>query len=270
MTATRPWHVLLVDDDPLVVKVYSERMRHEGWTVTIARDGYEANQECRRCRYDLILLDIRMPMQNGVEVLKEIRQRGVNDRTPVYVLTSLSESEDVDDALRLGAEGVFHKAEVRPDDLVKRLSLILHGKTMVRRPTIAAEGDSWLVDAPEEEPFVEPHPGMPEPAAAPAEPPPAPSSHRPRLTALAGDPYVPPGPAPVLRPPAPEAQREFDVYVNPFLGDGAELFRSLGLREPFQCPECGGQPCLRLVATQTEGVRELAAAFFCSRCKAPI
>jgi CheY-like chemotaxis protein len=273
MTATRPWHVLLVDDDPLVVKVYSERMRHEGWTVTVARDGYEANQECRRCRYDLILLDIRMPMQNGVEVLKEIRQRGVNDRTPVYVLTSLSESEDVDDALRLGAEGVFHKAEVRPDDLVKRLSLILYGKTLVKRSTIAAEGDSWLVDEPpaEEDVYVEPHPGMPEPSPSSAAPSARPSSApgRPRLTALAGDPFQPPGPAPILQAPAPK-HREFDVYVNPFLGDGAELFRALGLREPFQCPECGGQPCLRLAATEVEGVREFSAAFFCSRCKAPI
>jgi len=101
-TTTRPWHVLLVDDDPLVVKVYAERMRYEGWTVTVARDGYDAAHECLRSRFDLILLDIRMPMQNGVDVLKEIRGRGVNGQTPVYVLTSLGDSEEVDDAMRLG------------------------------------------------------------------------------------------------------------------------------------------------------------------------
>jgi CheY-like chemotaxis protein len=255
LTTTRTWHILLVDDDPLVVKVYSERMRHEGWTVTVARDGYDANLECRRVRFDLILLDIRMPMQNGVEVLKEIRRIGINEKTPVYVLTSLSESEDVDDALRLGAEGVFRKSDVRPDDLVKRVSLILHGKCLVPRAAVVAPevGGSWLVDDAmlaaadgEESP--------PEPDEEPV---------RPRLVPVAMDPLEVPAP-----PPPPECQ--YDVYVNPFLGDGAELLRSRGLLEPFTCPECGGQPCLRVTATGKPCTEKMGAAFYCSRCKRPL
>jgi CheY-like chemotaxis protein len=254
-TTTRTWHILLVDDDPLVVKVYSERMRHEGWTVTVARDGYDANMECRRVRYDLILLDIRMPMQNGVEVLKEIRRIGVNENTPVYVLTSLSESEDVDDALRLGAEGVFHKSEVRPDDLVKRISLILHGKCLVPAASISTpeSGGSWLVDdAPLAAPDGE------EPPSGDEEDPP-----RPKIVPIAMDPHE----CPVAHP---SAEHQYDVYVNPFLGDGAELLRSRGLREPFVCPECGGQPCLRVTVDASRAAAAMSAEFFCSRCKAPI
>ena len=47
---SRPWHILMVDDDPLVIKVYAERMRFEGWSVAVSRDGWDASQECRLAR----------------------------------------------------------------------------------------------------------------------------------------------------------------------------------------------------------------------------
>ena len=72
--------LLLVDDDPLVIKVYAERMKHEGWTVAVARDGWEACQEAGRKKFDMILLDIRMPFHDGVEyvvrILEASREQG--------------------------------------------------------------------------------------------------------------------------------------------------------------------------------------------------
>jgi hypothetical protein len=60
-----------------------------------------------------------------------------------------------------------------------------------------------------------------------------------------------------------EPERSYDVYVNPFLGDGAELCRAIGMQNSFQCPECGGQVCLRL--TPRDG--EIVASFLCSQCE---
>ncbi len=126
MTEKKTREILLIDDDPLVVKVYAERMRFEGWNVAVARDGWEACQEAKRAKFDMILLDIRMPFHDGVEVLRDIRDGEMNADSKIYVLTSLSEGDEIDDALRLGADGVFKKAKVRPDELTRQIDLILN------------------------------------------------------------------------------------------------------------------------------------------------
>ena len=126
MTEKTTREILLIDDDPLVVKVYAERMRFEGWNVSVARDGWEACQEAKRAKFDMILLDIRMPFHDGVEVLRDIRDGDMNADSLIYILTSLSEGDEVDDAIRLGADGVFQKAKVRPDELTRQIDLILN------------------------------------------------------------------------------------------------------------------------------------------------
>jgi len=126
MTDRSTREILLIDDDPLVVKVYAERMRFEGWNVSVARDGWEACQEAKRAKFDMILLDIRMPFHDGVEVLRDIRDGEMNNESLIYILTSLSEGDEVDDAIRLGADGVFRKANVRPDELTRQIDLILN------------------------------------------------------------------------------------------------------------------------------------------------
>lgn len=126
MTEKSTREILLIDDDPLVVKVYAERMRFEGWNVSVARDGWEACQEAKRARFDMILLDIRMPFHDGVEVLRDIRGGEMNKDSLIYILTSLAEGDELDDALRLGADGIFRKANVRPDELARQIDLILN------------------------------------------------------------------------------------------------------------------------------------------------
>jgi CheY-like chemotaxis protein len=199
-------------------------MRFEGWTVAVARDGWEAGQEARRAPFDMILLDIRMPYQDGWGVLRDIRQSGPNVNTPVYILTSMSDNGMLREGLRRGADGVFLKADVRPDELVGRIVQILGGSAK----------------APEEEPVA--------PKAAPAPAPAPPAEPDPALAARGG--------------------RDFFVYVNPFLGDGAELSELLGLPQPFTCPICQGQVCLR-IRFDDEGTG-LGGGFLCSRCENPI
>ena len=126
MTERKTREILLIDDDPLVVKVYAERMRFEGWNVSVARDGWEACQEAKRAKFDMILLDLRMPFHDGVEVLRDIRGGETNADSLIYILTSLSDGDELDDAVRLGADGVFRKAKIRPDELTRQIDLILN------------------------------------------------------------------------------------------------------------------------------------------------
>lgn len=255
--STRPWNVLLVDDDPLVVKVYAERMRFEGWSVSVARDGWEASQEVRRTAFDIILLDIRMPYHSGVEVLKDIRERDLNAETPVYLLTSLSPGTDVDDALRLGADGVFYKCEVRPDDLVTRVSRILGAADGVQAEAedfVASFGGEFGGGEPEQEAGE-----GPDAEEAPARAAPGPEDATVReVPPVADDPGV------------RRIVRDYEVFINPFLADGSSVFQVLELPEGTQCPDCGGQVCLRLSPAPAGAGGEVVGTFLCSRCKKPV
>lgn len=224
ITEAKPRQVLLVDDDPLVVKVYAERMRYEGWNVAIARDGWEAGQEAGRKPFDVILLDIRMPFHDGIQVLREIRAGEMNGRTPIYILTSMTEGEAVDDALSSGADGVFYKSATRPDELVEKVEEILVTPRAAVAVATASSTEGTL--------------------SAPA---------------VSGPGYAPLEDAGT----GVDEGRAYDVYVNPFLGDGAELCRAIGMQNSFQCPDCGGQVCLRL--TPRDG--EMLAYFLCSQCQ---
>ena len=248
----RPKHVLLVDDDPLVVKVYAERMRYEGWIVAVARDGWEACQEAGRSRFDIILLDIRMPFHNGVEVLKEIRTGNVNRETPVYVLTGLTEGDAVDDALRLGADGVFYKSSTRPDELVKKVAAILEA---VPAPSLV---DPEVPDGTMEQVVLRETGAGGVPSAVPDE------------FFAAGAPAEKSEVAVEEQVKPSDLDRDFDLYVNPFLGSGGLLSKALGLKETYQCGECGGQVCLRITRDPRLAGKAVVGSFLCSRCGAAV
>lgn len=261
--------VLLVDDDPLVVKVYAERMRFEGWRVAIARDGWEACQEASRQRFDIILLDIRMPLHDGLDVLREIRKGEQNAGTPVWILTSLADGEQIEDSLRLGADGVFHKSMTRPDDLVEELQRIFQGEAEPEPTSVAVAAAGSARAAPTREPTREM--SMETREFLDFDPDPESMDEGDEDETWISD-EAPPAKAP--RPaPAPAAtdvpDREYKVYVNPFVGEGAALARDLGL-EGYQCPSCGGQICLRLAFTPMEEGNVVAGQFICSQCETAV
>jgi CheY-like chemotaxis protein len=98
--------VLIVDDDTAVVQVLQDALglfRHDhAYTVETARDGAEALAALERAQFDLILLDMYMPRMNGLELLAQMRQRGL--RTPVLMLTGNEDNRSAADAL---AGGIF-------------------------------------------------------------------------------------------------------------------------------------------------------------------
>ncbi|MCG3134740.1 MAG: Regulator of RpoS [Planctomycetes bacterium] len=127
--------ILLVDDDPVIQRGYGQRLRAEGWDVTTASDGYEALTAAQQKAWDLILLDLRIPYRNGVEVLRLLRQRQETAATTVYVLAQPGDADFVDRAMREGADGVFEKARLGPRDIVHEIAGILDSK---RRPAVPA------------------------------------------------------------------------------------------------------------------------------------
>jgi CheY-like chemotaxis protein len=99
-----PKTILVVDDDPGIVKLVETMLQRDGYEVLVAFNGREALRIHAASQPDLILLDLAMPIMNGLEVLRELRQHdGDQRRTPVVFLTAHAQGyfsgrdPDVDD-----------------------------------------------------------------------------------------------------------------------------------------------------------------------------
>ena len=112
--------ILLVDDDVGLVELLAQVMELEGFTIDIANNGQEALEKLDSS-HDLILLDVMMPVLNGIETLKRIRQKF---ETPVLMLTARGDEIDRVIGLELGADDYLPKP-FNDRELVARMKAIL-------------------------------------------------------------------------------------------------------------------------------------------------
>jgi len=116
--------VLICDDDPLLVDLLEFRLRGRGYEVDIARDGGEALARMGEARPDAVVLDAMMPVMDGYEVLRRIREEEGTRDIPVVMLTARKQERDIVGALELGANDYIVKPFI-PEELVARLGRLL-------------------------------------------------------------------------------------------------------------------------------------------------
>jgi two-component system response regulator MprA len=127
-----PARVLLVEDDRGVRESLSRALSIEGYAVEAAPDGIEAMQVVDKVAPDVIVLDVMMPVMDGLEVARRIRSRG--DRTPILMLTARHEVTDRVAGLDAGADDYLVKPFAL-DELLARLRALLR-----RTDPAAADG----------------------------------------------------------------------------------------------------------------------------------
>jgi two-component system phosphate regulon response regulator OmpR len=114
-------HVLVVDDDDRIRSLLSRYLRDNGFIVATARHGLDA-QEVLKCAYfDILVIDVMMPEQNGLDCTKALRQ---SSDIPVILLTALGEVDNRIEGLEVGADDYLTKP-FEPKELVLRLKAIL-------------------------------------------------------------------------------------------------------------------------------------------------
>lgn len=118
--------ILIVEDDPVLQKMYTEKFNFEGFNVLNARDGIEALNMATKNDLDIILLDIMLPRMSGTDFLERYRQSPKGKDTPVLVLTNLAEDEEKQKLLKLGAKGYLIKAMQTPEQVVVNIKKILN------------------------------------------------------------------------------------------------------------------------------------------------
>jgi sigma-B regulation protein RsbU (phosphoserine phosphatase) len=101
--------LLVVDDDELNRDMLSRRLERKGYRVAVAADGPQALAMVAERPFDLVLLDVMMPGISGLEVLKVLRQEHAATALPVIMATARDQSDDIVQALRLGANDYVTK-----------------------------------------------------------------------------------------------------------------------------------------------------------------
>lgn len=119
--------ILIVEDDPLVSRMYQKVLGFEKLEVISASDGREGLDLAREHHPDLILLDIMMPKMNGMEVLDRLKKDPELKSIPVIMLTNLSGTQDAEIALEKGAVAYLVKSQYRPREVATKAKEVLGG-----------------------------------------------------------------------------------------------------------------------------------------------
>lgn len=117
--------ILLVEDDEMLVNMYSDKFRREGYDVETAMNGADGLKAASSYRPDIILLDIVMPKMDGFAVLKKLKKKMDTKDIPVLLLTNLGQEEDVKKGKELGAADYYIKANHTPAQIVLKVKEVL-------------------------------------------------------------------------------------------------------------------------------------------------
>ncbi len=125
MTAAEPMHLLLVDDDDRIRSLLKRFLTLRGFRVTAAPDAAAARRYLQGLEFDLLVLDVMMPGEDGFSLAQWVRGHG---EAPILLLTARGEAEDRIRGLALGADDYLAKP-FEPEELALRIAAILR-----RRP----------------------------------------------------------------------------------------------------------------------------------------
>ena len=117
--------ILLIEDDPFLLDMYSTKFKEVGFDIEVAQDGEMGISKAKEIMPDLILLDVVLPKKDGFEVLKALKSDGQTAKIPVVMLTNLGLESDVKRGLELGAQSYIIKAHFTPTEVVAKIKEVL-------------------------------------------------------------------------------------------------------------------------------------------------
>jgi len=117
--------ILIVEDEEALSEALSDKLIREGHKTYIENTGLNILKIIKNKNFDLILLDLIMPKRTGLEVLEDLKNDPEVRKTPVIVLSGLSDDETIKKALRLGAVDYFVKANHPISEVVEKVKVYL-------------------------------------------------------------------------------------------------------------------------------------------------
>lgn len=129
-------HILVVDDDTRLRSLLQRFLRENGFYVSVAKNAPAARQQLQNYQFDLLIVDIMMPEETGLQFLHKLREES---NIPVILLTAMGETEDRIAGLESGADDYLPKP-FEPKELVLRI------KNILRRAPIVKENEKQVLD----------------------------------------------------------------------------------------------------------------------------
>ena len=145
-----PYKILVVDDEEDILEFIDYNLKKEGYQVFLAQNGKDAIASAKKNKPDLILLDVMMPVMDGIETCKQIKSDPVFAKTFVVFLTARSEEYSEIAGFQAGADDYIAKP-IKPRVLITRLNAILRRKakeiaeTKLTVGNIIIDRESFLV-----------------------------------------------------------------------------------------------------------------------------
>ncbi|MFA6410860.1 MAG: response regulator [Candidatus Buchananbacteria bacterium] len=113
--------ILIIEDELSLLQALVDKFKMEKFLVVSAKNGKEGLELAKKEKPDLILLDIIMPITDGITMLEQLRQDEWGKEVPVMVLTNLNDIEKTSEALKSGVRDYLVKTDWKLDDVVKKV-----------------------------------------------------------------------------------------------------------------------------------------------------
>jgi two-component system response regulator DegU len=139
--------LMLVEDHPLLIQGLRRMVEDESDIVIVAEvtDGAEALKRALQLEPDVILLDINLPGKNGLEVLRELKNRQADAESNIIILTGYHDDEQRLHALRAGASAYYPK-DVRPSELIPAIRAVADGKYVINHKFLSKpDAFRWII-----------------------------------------------------------------------------------------------------------------------------
>src|SRR3970040_1121201 len=134
--------VIVVDDDARLRELLNRYLTEQGYAVRVVRDATEMNRQLARERYDLMILDLMLPGEDGLSICRRLRGGGEN--MPIIMLTAKGDDVDRIVGLEVGADDHLPKP-FNPRELVARIQAVLRRRPSPRPPG-APTADQQVVE----------------------------------------------------------------------------------------------------------------------------
>lgn len=117
--------ILIVEDDPRLNAAYDIILKKNGYSVQRAKDGKEGLEKAEEFQPELILLDMIMPVMDGLEFLKRYNRNNRHPDVKIIVFSNVETAKQLDAAYKLGAERYILKSSISPKQLVELIHTTL-------------------------------------------------------------------------------------------------------------------------------------------------
>jgi len=116
--------ILIVDDEPDIIELVRYNLAKDGFDVDMAKDGADAFEKIKKNYYDLLILDLMLPLMSGLDICKAVKRDTKLEKMPIIMLTAKADEVDRVIGLELGADDYVTKP-FSPRELIARVKAVL-------------------------------------------------------------------------------------------------------------------------------------------------